>query len=175
MCSNPELSSSRISEQTALVCWVSNGFNETKTGLKYLLIQRQPGRQVPKDTHIHIHYYLLHIYLCCLYQNAAELGVGCCITGSPSCRRHVASGPGGGPCIVRALSYCNAPPPNQKETVMFPYKWGGYSRCATVADPGEDPCATHALSCQPNRERQLCCPHIITSPLHNHWFRGKQQ
>ena len=45
---NPELSSSRTSEQTVLVCWRPKGFNEMKLGL----IQRQPGRRVPKDTHM---------------------------------------------------------------------------------------------------------------------------
>ena len=35
------------SERTALVCWGPKGKNERKRGL----IQRQPGRRVPNDTH----------------------------------------------------------------------------------------------------------------------------
>ena len=44
----PELSSPTTNEQTSLVCWGPKGFNEMKLGL----IQRQPGRRVPKDTHM---------------------------------------------------------------------------------------------------------------------------
>ena len=39
------------SKRTAFVCWGPKRFNEMKTGL----IQRQPGRQVPNNTHTHTH------------------------------------------------------------------------------------------------------------------------